>query len=141
MNARRWGGILCLVVAMALLGYSQVNMRRAAVARAQWEQVWGGGEMECVGSRYDCPDPKYDKCVPVGSTTCYRCTFVQIWTGCVAYKDDSKSCTVTGTGVWCGRLYEATQNKDGTCNPCLTPTMNNCGVQSGATGDGCKIGP
>ena len=63
MNPRRWGGMLFLLVALVLLGYG-VRMRPLPVTRAQGEQVWGGDYYQCVGTRYDCPDPKYSNCSP-----------------------------------------------------------------------------
>ena len=141
MNTRQWGGMLFLVMALLLMGYGQTQKNAALRIRSQGEQVWGGDINQCVGSRYDCPDPMFSTCVP-GTGACYWCEPKGIWTGCVAVKDDKKSCSPASlpNSPWCGKLLSGVLNGDGKCNKCTTPTTFNCGVQSGATGSGCSIG-
>lgn len=142
MNPRRWGGMLFLLMALVLLGYS-ARMRPLPVTRAQGEQVWGGANLKCVGTTYACNDPNYNKRVlKTGSTSiCWQCvTLGKGYTYCIA-GGASDNCTVTtkGSDPWCGQIQTGSVGDDGMCSACTGSNPTGCGVQIGtASGDACK---
>lgn len=148
MNARRWGGMLFLVMALLLLGHSQSRKNAELRVRSPGDQVWGGDFNMCVGTRNDCPDPKYSACVADGGGECRLCIYnLKGYTACVSSTFDYQICSSgqgTGTEPWCGDISKGKLDKTGMCNTCPTPAGVGCGIQiipPKAGGSPCKTGP